>query len=220
MKRLGLVLAVLGLVACGGDDGDGGGSGGGSFGAIANSIAMPTGTVDMETVPAIADEFEKVRSGSAGGERFEQSNQNIMMACPAGGSSNTMASGNQSAVTGHVTYDNCCYTSADCCISGDSTFYFSTNGAQSDSTQNYMQCVEYAVTSTCGGSAVNLDYEGCFSNTGVWTYVVRIEGESFAVSGNYSGGNGTLEIRGANGNYTCTYTNGSGSCTGDGSFSF
>lgn len=217
MKRAVLVLAaVLGLTACGGDDGEGSSSGGGSFGAIADAIAAPTGTVDMETVPAIADEFEKVRSGSAGGERFEQSSQNIMMNCPAGGTSNTSVSGNQNAVTGNTTYDNCCYASADCCFSGDSTFYYAAGGGESE----YMQCVEYAVTTTCGGSTANVDYEGCFSNTGEWTYVVRIEGESFAVSGNYSGGNGTLEIRGANGNYSCTYTNGAGSCTGDGSFSF
>lgn len=217
MKRMGLVLAaLLGLSACGGDDGGGSSSGGGSFGAISSAIAMPTGTVDMATAPTIADEFEKIRSSSAGGERFEQSSQNIMMACPSGGSSNTSVSGNQSAVTGHTTYDNCCYASADCCFSGDSTFYYAAGGGEAE----YMQCVEYAVSTTCGGSSANVDYEGCFSNTGEWTYVVRVEGDTFAVSGNYGGGNGTLTIRGENGNFTCTYSGGAGSCTGDGSFSF
>lgn len=214
MKRLGLVLAVLGLVACGGDDGDGGGSGGGSFTAIQSAIEMPTGTVDMSTAPAIGEEFEKIRSSGAGGERFEQASQQQMMACPSGGSMTTNASGSQSAATVSTVYDACCYQ-ADCCFSGDSTWFFSNvQGAA------YSYCGSYSLATTCGAQEGNITYEGCFDGTGAWTYVVRVGDETFSVSGNYSAGNGTLEIRGANGDYTCTYTNGTGSCSGDGSFSF
>lgn len=216
MKRIGLVLAaVLGLVACGGDDG-GGSSGGGSFGAISNAIAMPTGTVDMATAPSIGMEFEKIQNSSAGGERFEQAGSSTqMIACPSGGTQTFSASGSQGSGTVNYVYDNCCY-SAGCCFSGDGQWFYSTmQGAE------YSYCGNYDVALSCGGEGgSNVSYEGCVGANGQWTYVVRVEGETFAVNGNYSSGNGTLEIRGANGMYSCTYTNGTGSCTGDGSFSF
>jgi hypothetical protein len=217
MKRTGLVLAaLLGLVACGGDDGDGGGSsGGGSYGAIANAIAMPTGTVDMDTAPAIAEQFEQISSNGSGGERFEQAGAGAQtIQCTAGGTQTVSGSGNQSGGMGTVVFNDCCME-ATCCISGDATTYYSTGG-----TSDYTYCYQYDVTATCGGSASTVNYEGCLGGAGGWTYVVRVDGETFAVSGNYSGGNGTLTISGENGDYTCTYSNGTGSCTGDGSFSF
>jgi len=215
---LGLIFVAalaVGLVACGGDDGDGSSSGGGSFGAIANSIAMPTGTVDMTSAPAIAEEFELIQSSNANGDRFEQgSGQTITMNCPEGGNFTTTASGNQQAVTGQFTYNACCYQ-AGCCFSGDGTFYYTMDGAS-----DYSQCFQYDLSTSCEGSSANISYEGCLSGAGEFTYVVRVSGETFAVSGNYSNGSGTLDIRGENGEFTCTYSNGMGSCTGDGSFSF
>jgi hypothetical protein len=217
MKRTGLVLAaLLGLVACGGDDGEGGGSpGGGSFGAISDAIAAPTGTVDMSTAPAIAEEFEAIQQGGAMGERFEQASgsQTITQACASSGEILITAMGSQTSSSSVFTYNDCCQT-AGCCLNGDGTTYVTNAGGSA-----YNVCAEYAITASCGGEPSTVSYEGCQGAMG-WTYVVRVEGESFAVSGNYSNGNGTLEIRGENGMYSCTYSNGTGSCTGDGSFAF
>jgi hypothetical protein len=213
-------VLALGLVlgACGGSDGDGGGGGargGQSYADIADAIAAPTGTVDATSAPEIAAEFEKISSASGGAKSRPKQAVNQMQACPAGGSINTTAQGNNESAQALIEYDNCCYE-ATCCMNGGGTWYFSTSAST-----EYSYCANYKVDMDCGSDLVaSVQYEGCVSPTG-WVYVVRVEGKTFAVTGHYSDGNGTLNVTGVNGSFTCTYTNHSGSCSGsDGEFSF
>lgn len=212
--RAASIGVTLMLAACGGDDGGGGGGLGASFGDIADKIAEPTGTVSATTAPEVAVEFERIsQNGAASGPKQGGATQE--MACPAGGKMTITAEGNQSQARSVIDYDSCCYE-ASCCVNGGGTWFFSTQAGAS-----YSYCGSYSIEATCGGeTATAVNYEGCFSATG-WVYSIKVAGESFAVTGNYSNGNGTLEVTGANGSFTCSYTNGSGSCTGSsGEFSF
>jgi hypothetical protein len=213
------VSAVCGLwvVACGGGDDDGS-SGGGSYSDIANSIAKPTGTLAASNAASVATEFESIgENGAPGGSRTQANSGSTTQACTYGGNISISASGSQSGGTGTFKYNNCCYTSANCCFNGDGNMYYSTQqGAGS-----FSYCAKYNIKYSCAGQNASINYSGCFGTDGKWTYVVTVGGKTFAVNGNYSNGSGTLEITGSNGKYTCTYSNGTGSCTGSGgNFSF
>jgi hypothetical protein len=215
----GAVLFVLGgaFAGCGGDDE---GSRGGSFTSIASAIESPSGTVDETTAPAVGEEFEKVSQVSlAGGMRSDipkaQSTSGTQ-SCPEGGSFSVEGSGNQSSGEATVAYDDCCFIE-DCCFDGDAEMYFSSEGG----TAQYSYCASYDLDYSCEGTSATLSFEGCFGTTGRLIYVIEVEGETYSVSGNYSEGSGMLEIRGANGTWNCTFSNGSGSCSGSGgSFTF
>jgi hypothetical protein len=218
-KYKSVLTAAIFLAACGGSDDDGGGGGGGSYTDIADAISSPTGTIDKDTAPDVAAEFEKVLQGSAGGVSKQSGTQE--MACPSGGKITTTVEGNESAATAEAKYDSCCYQ-ADCCYDGRATTFFSNAGASGGSTSaDFSFCVNADLTLSCGSETpVDGQFEYCYGAGGI-TYVVRLNGDSFAVSGSYSNGNGTLTIKGKNGTFECTYTNGSGSCTGDaGDFDF
>lgn len=209
------VLAIsLGLVACG--DGDGGSkgkaSGGQSYAAILDAVNKPSGTVSADTAPEIASEYEKITGAGA----KQKQAQNHSQSCTNGGTISIVAEGNQSAAKSVIDYDNCCEGA--CCLDGGGTWYFS-NEQGSD----YLYCGNYNIAISCDSadSDTTMQYEGCVGTNGSWTYAVRVNGESFAVTGSYYDGNGTLEVTGANGSYSCTYTNYTGSCTGsNGSFEF
>lgn len=211
-NRATLFVAALLLGACGSGD-SGGGGGGASFGDISDAISSPTGTVSAETAPAIADEFAKINQG-AGGSAAKQSGSQEM-ACPAGGKMSITAHSSGGSARSQISYKECCYQ-AGCCLNGGGNWFFSTGAGAA-----YSYCGSYSLKSSCGGSGVaSLNYEGCFDSRG-WVYSIKVDGETFAVSGTYSNGNGTLEVKGENGSFSCTYTNGSGSCTGSsGNFSF
>jgi hypothetical protein len=216
-KYMWLGLLGLGIAGCGGDDNDKG-SGGGSFAAISESLAEPSGTVDATTAADIGEEFGKVSSAGAGGLRNEQvaqSQQTQTMSCPAGGTYTVTASGSESSGRATLDYNSCCYT-AGCCTDGSGDWYYS-----SSQTASYSICGSYNLEYSCEGVEASLEYSGCLSSTGEWVYRVEVDGETYAVSGSYYDGTGTLEIEGANGSWTCTYNNGAGSCTGTGgNFSF
>ncbi len=213
-NRWALLSLALGIVACG-DDGDGGSKGGASYDAILSAVEKPTGTVSASTAPEVANEFEKISDSGAKSRQkqaYDQTNE-----CTNGGSYSVVGQGDQNNVTSTISYDQCCEGS--CCTDGGGVWYFSTQQGAS----NYTYCGNYNVTVSCDGSDTtsSVQYEGCFGATGEWIYVVRVGGESFAVTGYYSNGSGELSVTGANGSYTCTYTDGSGSCTGtSGSFEF
>lgn len=209
--------SVLGLLAaaCGGDDdGGGGGSRPQSYQAIAESIASPSGTVDESTVGDIGEEFEKISAAPAGGVRDDQVAQSntYTQECTGGGSISVNASGNESAANISYAYNNCC--EAGCCMDGSGTAYYSEA-----TSADFTFCGSYDLDMTCDGSSTSVDFSGCVGSDFQWSYLITVDGESYAVSGSYSDGDGTLEIRGANGTWTCTYTDGSGSCTGTGSTS-
>jgi hypothetical protein len=221
--RLRTFVWVSGVCAiwagCGGGDDSEPSSGGGSFTAIADSIAKPSGQLAASNATDVADEFAKISmTGAAGGRRTTQQagGQTQEIACTAGGKQTITASGSQSGGHAVIKYDNCCYQ-ASCCFNGGGDWYYAAQAGAS-----YSFCGSYNMTLSCGteGSA-SVKYEGCVGMDGKWVYVVRVDGKTFAVTGNYSNGNGTLEITGANGSFSCTYSNHTGSCTGSsGNFSF
>lgn len=216
------VVAVVGLgvVSCGGS---GSSSKGGSFSNITASIAEPSGTVDETSAAGVAEEFETASSASSAspfGRREEilraTSSQTITIDCPAGGDISMIASGSGTSGTAKGTYNSCC-VEASCCFDGTVNSYVS-----GDASGEVIQvCVEASITGTCQGESAAAEYSGCIGANGEMVILVEVNGESFAVSGNYSNGNGTLEIKGDNGSFTCTYSGGTGSCTGSGGdFSF
>lgn len=215
LTRSSLLLGTLVIAACGGD-GDGGGKaakGGQSFDAITSAVQAPTGTVDETTAPDVAAEFEKIGQSSAAKQK-QAGSQDV--ACPNGGSIRTSAEGSGNNVRSELVYDNCC--SEGCCSDGSALTYVS--GSE---TAEYAYCATYDLTYSCAEEDENtrVVYEGCAGNDGSWIYAVRVGGKSYAVTGSYSNGNGTLEVTGENGHFSCTYTEYSGSCTGDaGSFDF
>jgi hypothetical protein len=212
---LGSILVALAsaFAACGSDDD--GGSRGGSFSDITSAIESPTGTVDETTAADVGVEFEKVVQAEvpAGMRRDAQTAQSSSgtVACPAGGNLTAAGSGDQSSGHSTASYDNCC-VAANCCIDGAADIYFSTEQGAA-----YTYCGSYDLSYSCEGSTTQISYEGCVSASGEQVYVIEVEGDTYAVSGTYSSGSGTLEIRGENGTWTCTYSNNSGSCTGPGS---
>lgn len=215
-------FSVLGLLAaaCGGDDEGGGNASPRSYQAITESMAEPSGTVDQSTAGDIGEEFEKISAAPAGGIRDDQVAQqggNYTEQCTGGGSISVSASGNESAANVSYAYNDCCQ--AGCCMDGSGTAYYAsaTNAA-------FTYCGSYDLDMTCDGASSSVNFSGCFGSDFKWSYLITVDGETYSVSGSYTDGDGTLDIRGANGTWTCVYTDGSGSCTGtggtSGTFSF
>src|SRR5690606_23898889 len=121
----------------------------------------------------------------------------------------------QSSGQARASYDNCCAT-AGCCLDGKADMYYSTEQGAT-----YSYCASYDVNYSCEGTSTAVRYDGCFNATGEVVYAIEVDGNTYAVSGSYSNGSGSLKITGKNGTWTCTYSGGSGTCTGDsGSFDF
>ena len=204
-------LAITMLAACaGGDDSPGNHN---SLAGIMNAVESPTGTVDAATAPAVAVEYEKAMQGGSAVPKQQSGTQT--QSCEGGGSFTASFSGNESNAQVNATYNDCCMSG--CCINGTSQSFIS--GAED---AEYSICISMSVSAACDGlTAENLNYDMCLGSNGGPIFVIEIEGQTFAVSGNYNGGSGTLDIKGENGSFSCTFTNGTGSCTGDGgSFEF
>jgi hypothetical protein len=213
------LLTAAGLFAgCGGDD-EGGSSRGGSFSSIQSAIESPTGTVDESTAADVGVEFEKVASVDvASGQRRDvqtAQSQAGSQACPGGGNITGSGSGNESSGQSTINYADCCVC-AGCCLDGSIDVFYS-----SDQNAAYLTCGSYDISYSCEGTTADLTYEGCVGRTGEQLYVIEVGDVTYTVSGNYVDGSGTLEIRGANGTWDCTYSDGGGSCSGSGgSFEF
>jgi hypothetical protein len=217
IMAFGLGFLAVGTFCCSsGDSGSASNSGASSYGAISDSISHPTGQLDKTNTANVAAEFEKIASSSAAGRRIQgSSSANQEVSCPSGGKYTVNVSGTQTAAQANVTYDDCCYE-ASCCLNGGGVWYFS-----SDASTSYSYCGTYDISVSCGSDSGAVKYEGCYGSDGIWTYVVHVSNKTYAVSGTYSNGTGTLKITAANGSWTCTYTNNSGTCTGaSGDFSF
>lgn len=210
-------LISLGMAAACGGDGDSGGAAAptGSYEAVASAIEAPTGTVDETTVGDVGEEFGKATSAGVGGERQVKQSQSQEMACAAGGKLSYTASGTQENVQVNFVYDGCCQE-ASCCFDGGGTVYQASAAGAA-----YSTCANYDITAECEGQSLAINYSACVGTDGVQTYAIVVNGSTYAVSGTYYNGSGTLTIRGENGTWECTYTDGSGSCTGTGGdFSF
>jgi hypothetical protein len=219
--RLGTWMGI-GLFAVAGLGCGGGSSKPASYNQISASFAHPTGTLAATNADAVAQAYQaSLSSGldTAAGRRLapQTSAQTVSEACPNGGTiavNVNQASAN--AISESYTYNNCCET-ADCCVNGGGNLFYSASGSSSGSF-----CEAFQISATCSGQPVSEDFSICEDgSTGMISYLVEVDGLSFAVSGSYSSGTGTLTITGANGTFTCTYTNNTGSCTGtSGSFTF
>jgi len=214
---IGIGLFAMAGVGCGG-----GGSKPASYADISASFAHPTGTLAATNADAVAKAYQTsltAGTGPVGGRRLDQktSAQSVVEACPSGGNiSVNVASATASAVSESWTYNNCCET-ADCCLNGGGNIYYAAAGTAAGSF-----CESFQITGTCSAQPVTENYSICEDGTtGTLSYLVEVGGDTFAVSGSYSAGNGTLTITGKNGTFTCTYTNDTGSCTGTtGTFTF
>jgi hypothetical protein len=213
---VGFGLIGLGMVGCGGG-GSSGGNGPATYSGIANSLAHPTGKLAASNANGVAKAFEQIDASAANGRRIKGgTTDNQTVTCPAGGSYTISVSGGQTSGQATLGYDQCCYTEG-CCINGSGNWYYSTEASAS-----YSMCGSYSLSISCDTENGTVNYQGCMSgSTGDWTYVVTVEGKTYAVSGNYNSGSGTLQITDSAGTYTCTYNQGVGSCTGSaGTFSF
>jgi hypothetical protein len=212
---VGVGIVVFAAAGCGGG---GGGAKGGSYSDISSSFAHPTGTLAPTNADVVAKAYEtSLTSGLAAGRRAVQaSTVNESVACPNGGtitvSATTSGSSSSPDVNETFNYNACCET-AGCCLTGGGNLYYAQSGSF---------CESFSVTGTCEAEPVTVSYSICEDiSTGTLSYLVDVQGETFAVSGSYSAGSGTLTIVGSNGTFTCTYTNDTGSCTGtSGTFSF
>lgn len=214
---VGAIAVSSALVACGSSDDSKSGASG-SYSEVANAVAHPTGTLSTTNATSVADAFEKAAAGSVASGRRLQATQSASQTeqCPNGGNITISVSGNESAATEDLKYNSCC-ESKDCCINGGGTFYFSSSSGSSD----YTMCGSYDLNVACGTDSGSLKYQGCLGTSGEWTYVVTVDGKTYSVSGSYAGGSGTLKITDSKDTWTCTYSDGSGSCTGtSGDFSF
>lgn len=220
--RLGTWMGI-GLFAVAGLGCGGGGKPPASYNEISASFAHPTGTLAATNADAVAQAYQaSLSSGlnTAAGRRLApqtSATQTVSEACPNGGNlSVTVNQASSNAISEAFQYNNCCET-ADCCVNGGGNLFYSAAGSSSGSF-----CEAFQVTSVCSGQSADENFSLCEDGTtGMISYLVQVNGQSFAVSGSYSYGSGTLTITGANGTFTCTYTNDTGSCTGtSGSFTF
>ncbi len=219
---VGLAVAMLGLL--GAAMGCGGGEDPPSFGSIAKGLESPTGTVDEGSASEIGKKYEAANKnnlgfGVRGDDQVGQSGS-LSQSCPAGGNYEASGSGNQSSGSVTIDYNDCCFA-AGCCASGDGTIHYNSEGA-SGGAESYAFCAQFDMSYSCDGSSASLDYSMCYGIGGEAVLLIEVNGKSFAVSASRTGGSGSLEIRGANGSWTCTYNDAGGSCTSSsgGSFTF
>lgn len=76
-------------------------------------------------------------------------------------------------------------------------------------------CFSMDVSAVCADESADVAMSMCVSAEGSVEYLVDVDGDTYRVSGSYMDGNGELVITGANGTFTCTYTDGEGSCVDD-----
>jgi len=203
------LFAVAGL-GCGG----GGSKAPGSYGDVKASFDHPTGTLAATNADAVAKAYQASLSAGTGpaGQRLNQKTSAVVETIPCNSSgtiSVNVATATSSAVSESFSYNNCCEV-AGCCYNGSGNVFFASGGTATGSL-----CESVQLTGTFQAIPVTENFSFC-DEGGVINYLVQVDGESFAVSGSYSNGTGTLTIVGKNGSFMCTYTNDTGSCTGTG----
>lgn len=223
-RCVGLAAAVLGLMGAAMGCGDG--EKPPSFGSIAKGLESPTGTVDENSAAEIGKQYEAASQNSAFGARGDnQVGQSFSgtQSCPAGGNYSASGSGNESSGSVTIDYNSCCFIEG-CCASGDGTIHYNSEAASGSSSggANYAFCATFDMQYSCEGSSASLDYSMCYGIGGEAVLLIEVNGESFAVSASTTGASGSLQIRGANGTWTCSYDDDGGSCTSTtgGSFTF
>jgi hypothetical protein len=208
-----VTVAIFGTalaIGCGSDDDKGSGSAAPSYQDLSAKVQQPTGTVDATTVGPVAQEYASMNSASFNGSRDYAESGTTTEACTASGNMTASGTGNENAANVSIDYNDCCET-ASCCYDGTMHMVYSDDGGGSMS-----YCADYAVEYACEGVNMSVNYAMCTQANGTVGYSVEVAGETYTVSGNYIDGNGQLTITGANGSWTCSYTNDTGTCTGTG----
>ena len=218
--RLGTWIGI-GLFAVAGVGCGGGSKGPASYGDVQASFAHPTGTLAATNADDVAKAFQSSLAAGTGpaGQRLSQKTSAVTESIPCNSSgtiSVNVAEANANSVSESFSYNNCCEV-AGCCYNGSGNVFFAAAGTATGSL-----CESVQLSGTCQTIPVSENFSFCEDGTtGKISYLVQVGGESFAVSGSYSAGNGMLTITGKNGTFTCTYTNDTGSCTGtSGTFAF
>lgn len=212
---IGIGLFALTGAGCGG----GGSSKPASYSEVMSNITHPTGTLAPTNADAVAKAYQTSLAAGTGpaGQRLDQKTSAVLASSPctvSGTISVDAAQMSGNAISESFTYNNCCET-ADCCFNGPANIFYSTTAGATS------LCESAQITATCSGMPITENYSFCSDGAGTFNYLVEVDGESFAVSGSYSAGNGMLTIIGKNGTFSCTYTNDTGSCTGTtGTFTF
>lgn len=223
-KKSGWVLlggVALLAAACGG----GGGAGSKASGfkdvkSLASALEAPSGTVEAATAVGVAQEFQESLQGASqnplGGARQKQlaQSQSATIDCPSGGNYTANVNVNGDEVDLTADFNNCNMTE-DCTYNGSYSYFGSTVG-------DWSGCLSYDLDITCKqvSGSVSASFSGCLGASGNFEYLVEYDGETYRVSGSYSSGSGTLTITGANGSWTCSYSNDAGSCESSSGESF
>lgn len=185
-----------------------------SMDELTGAIESPTGTVEASNAADIGRAFEESMGVPSAGQRDAEvvRAQSSDLSCTVSGNISVESSSSESA---EVAYNNCC-EAADCCLDGVASVFYDASGSA-----DYSICADYDLSYDCEGLNTDLAFSYCLSAEGLMTYVIEISGDTFAVTGSMSGGNGSLTISGENGTFTCDYTDYAGTCTGNsGTFSF
>lgn len=116
-----------------------------------------------------------------------------------------MDSGCQSDCVIDYSYDSCSFEEGGCVIDGDGSIWIS-------SLSLYGGEMAFTFSGSVCGEPVDVSYY--FDGKYFW-YVVEVNGETFAVRGNYSNGYGEVYIKDSTGvEYYCTIENDVASCEG------
>lgn len=223
-KKSGWVLlggVALLVAACGGGGGDSSkATGFKDVKSLANALEAPTGKVQPETAVGVAKEFQVSMNGMsqnpAAGSRQKElaQSQSATVDCEAGGSYTVHVNVDGDAADITAQYNNC-DMGTDCTINGSLASFGSKMG-------DWSSCVSYDLDISCKEAAASMRaaFSGCLGESGTFEYLVDYAGETYRVTGSYNNGNGTLNITGANGSWTCTYQNDAGSCESSAGDSF
>ncbi len=214
-RKLGLFVSMVigsaAMIACGG--GGGSGSPAADFDSVedlAAAMDAPTGTVDATTAKPVADEFQAFSENGGGLSALAGGFAGVRQKAQAASASEDCSGGGSISVdTDEQTYMEYSFNScveSDCTIDGGFQYFIGASGS-------YSACFVFDLSVQCAEESASAAGSYCQNGeTGVVEYLIAVNGETYTVSGYYSNGTGELTIRGANGTYTCTYTDGAGSC--------
>lgn len=211
---------------------------------VESAIASPNGVVSAETVSGIFEAMSSQEAaqgplgfipGAGPGAAPQQTGGTECMDVGATGGTIDMGCMSGGEMTGKVVYafagdaqtafilmdyQSVCMDSF--CMDGEAAQKIVTSASG-----DLQMTLAFDLTVTDGASSYELDYGYQMSvvdGVTVLTYVVWVDGESYAVSFSYDGEGYEATVTGDNGTFTCTASlqDGDyvGSCSGDGEFSF
>lgn len=228
------IVAVFGLVACGGG---GGGGGGPSYSALKSKFDNPTGDLGTDNAKSVAAALKEEQQNSQGMGKlglssvqgaqsespidcsnYTQGSTSITCTCNGGGTVafevGAMTSAPQAGDPIAVAYDynSCAMQYDECTTTVDGTgWYLTTYGDQQGE-----HCFSFDGTvSSCGEPGESVSVEYCHLDGQMW-YLVEVGGDYFAVNGTvYDNGGFDITVKDKDGEWHCASSDGlTGSCEG------